>query len=64
MTEEENMQEKLFALSDAFWNAMKMRDGETTYAIADPNCNFVHIGTNANLDKEVKYCTDCIYNHC
>ena len=35
------MQEKLFALSDAFWNAMKNRDGETMYAIADPNCNFV-----------------------
>ncbi len=55
------MQEKLFALSDAFWNAMKNRDGETMYAIADPNCNFVHIGTNANLDKEVKYYTDGVF---
>ena len=48
-------QEKLYALSDAFWNAMKNSDGETMYAIADSNCNFVHIGTNDNLDKEVKY---------
>ena len=55
------MQEKLFALSDAFWNAMKNRDGKTMYAIADPNCNFVHIGTNADLDKEVKYYTDGIF---
>lgn len=54
-------QEKLYALSDAFWNAMKNSDGETMYAIADPNCNFVHIGTNANLDKEVKYYTDGIF---
>lgn len=54
-------QEKLYALSDAFWNAMKNSDGETMYAIADSNCNFVHIGTNANLDKEVKYYTDGIF---
>ena len=28
---------------------------------ADPNCNFVHIGTNADLDREVKYYTDGIF---
>ena len=51
------MTEKIIANSRAFWKAMLERDGEGMYAVADPECMFVHIGTNANLDHEVNYYT-------
>lgn len=61
MTNTQTINEKLINLSDAFWTAMKNADGQGMYDIADPRCTFVHIGTNAGLDKEVKYYTDGIF---
>ena len=49
------MTDKILNNSRKFWNGMLKQDGEAMYSVADPKCMFVHIGTNANLDKEVKY---------
>lgn len=41
---------------------MLKRDGEAMFALADPDCTFVHIGTNADLEKEVHYYTSGAFN--
>ncbi len=56
------MTDKIIQNSRKFWNGMLKQDGEAMYSVADPKCMFVHIGTNANLDKEVKYYTDDIFH--
>lgn len=48
--------------SKAFWNAMLVRDGKGMRDLCDPSCMFVHIGTNADLDQEVKYYEDDIFH--
>lgn len=56
------MESKLKSLSNAFWDAMLKRDGDAMYALADPGCTFVHIGANADLEKEVYYYTSGAFN--
>ncbi len=43
--------------SRAFWNAMEHADEKGMREYADPACQFVHIGTNADLNKEIAYYT-------
>lgn len=56
------MTEAIIRASRTFWDGMRERDGEKMYSVADPGCEFVHIGTNADLDKEIKYYTDDIFH--
>lgn len=48
--------------SKAFWKAMLERNGPRMRELSDPSCMFVHIGTNADLDQEVKYYEDDIFH--
>ncbi len=51
------MKEKLLELSEKFWNAMEHSDEAGMRAVADPQCNFVHIGVTCKLDKEIEFYT-------
>ena len=47
------MNEKLIELSQKFWKAMETADEVGMRAVADPNCNFVHIGMTCKLEQEI-----------
>ncbi len=51
------MKDQMIALSQKFWNAMEHADEKGMREIADPNCNFVHIGVTCKLDKEIEFYT-------
>lgn len=51
------MKEKVLALSKEFWNAMENADEAGMREIADPDCNFVHIGITCKLDQEIGFYT-------
>lgn len=51
------MEEKVLALSKEFWNAMENADEAGMREIADPDCNFVHIGITCKLDQEIGFYT-------
>lgn len=55
------MKEKVLEASKKFWTAMEKADEEGMRAVADPNCNFVHIGITCRLDKEISFYTDKIF---
>lgn len=44
------MKQELVDLSNKFWAAMEGADEAGMRAIAEPNCNFVHIGVTCKLD--------------
>ena len=47
------MKETIIALSKQFWSGMEHRDEAAMRAVADPNCYFVHIGGNCDLNMEI-----------
>lgn len=47
------MNEETKALSQKFWQALEKSDTKTMRSIASPDCYFVHIGGNCDLDKEM-----------
>lgn len=55
------MNDKALETSKKFWTAMESADEAGMRAIADPNCNFVHIGITCKLDEEIKFYTDGIF---
>ena len=55
------MEEKILETSKKFWKAMECADGAGMRAVADPNCNFVHIGVTCKLDKEISFYTDKLF---
>ncbi len=55
------MKEKVLELSKKFWTAMENADEAGMRAVADPECNFVHIGVTCKLDEEVRCYTDKIF---
>lgn len=55
------MNQQVLEASKAFWNAMEHSDEAGMRAVADPNCNFVHIGITCRLDKEIEFYTKGIF---
>ena len=55
------MKERILETSKKFWEAMETADEAGMRAIADPQCNFVHIGITCKLDEEIKFYTDGIF---
>lgn len=51
------MENKVLEASKKFWTAMESADELGMRAIADENCNFVHIGITCKLDDEIKFYT-------
>ena len=56
------MENQLIELSQDFWHAIEHADEAGMRAIADPGCQFVHIGTNASLNKEINYYTTGVFS--
>ena len=46
--------EKILETSKKFWEAMEHADADGMRAVADPNCNFVHIGMTCKLEHEIE----------
>lgn len=55
------MRETVLALSGKFWEGMLYADEAAMREVADPDCCFVHIGMNADLDHEIKAFTRKIF---
>ena len=55
------MKEKVLKASEQFWTAMEAADEAGMRAVADPECNFVHIGVTCKLDQEIKFYTDGLF---
>ena len=47
------MKEQILQLSQQFWKALEKADTAGMRALCDPNCFFVHIGGNCDLDREM-----------
>lgn len=56
------MEGQLIKRSQDFWYAMEHADEAGMRVVADPRCEFVHIGTNASLDKEIDYYTTGVFS--
>lgn len=52
------MENKVLETSRKFWEVMERTDEAGMREIADPSCQFVHIGVTAGLDQEIKFYTD------
>lgn len=52
------MENEVLKVSKKFWEAMENSDEQGMRAVADENCNFVHIGITCKLDREIKFYTD------
>ena len=55
------MKEKVLETSKKFWDVMEHANEAGMRAIADPGCNFVHIGATCGLDEEIKAYTDGVF---
>ena len=55
------MKDKVLEISRRFWDRMEHADEAGMRSIADPNCNFVHIGATCDLDEEIKAYTDGLF---
>ena len=51
------MKEKVMETSKRFWNVMEHADEAGMREIADPACQFVHIGITAGLEQEIGFYT-------
>ena len=49
--------ENVIEVSQRFWDAMERSDEAGMRAIADPDCQFVHIGITCGLDQEIGFYT-------
>ena len=47
--------EQVLKLSQAFWKALEAADTAAMRAVCDERCTFVHIGGNADLEKEMDF---------
>lgn len=54
---ERTMENKVLETSKKFWQVMEQADEAGMRAIADPECNFVHIGITCKLDQEIEFYT-------
>ena len=55
------MENKVLETSKRFWEVMERADEAGMREIADPACQFVHIGVTAGLDQEIKFYTDGVF---
>ena len=55
------MENLILETSKKFWNFMENADEAGMRSIADPNCQFVHIGITCGLDKEIAFYTKGIF---
>ena len=55
------MESKVLETSKRFWDAMEHADEAGMRGIADPACQFVHIGITAGLEQEIKFYTDGVF---
>ncbi len=55
------MENKVLETSRQFWDAMEHADEAGMREIADPACQFVHIGVTAGLEQEIKFYTDGLF---
>ena len=53
--------EQVLKLSQAFWKALEASDTAAMRAVCDPRCFFVHIGGNADLDREMDGFTNKVF---
>lgn len=51
------MENKVLETSKKFWQVIEQADEAGMRAIADPECNFVHIGISCKLDQEIEFYT-------
>ena len=51
------MENKVLETSKNFWQVIEQADEAGMRAIADPECNFVHIGISCKLDQEIEFYT-------
>lgn len=51
------MKNQVLETSRRFWEVMEKANEAGMRAIADPKCNFVHIGITCGLDKEIEFYT-------
>lgn len=56
------MKDQIIKTSDIFWEGMMEQNEAKMRSVSDPNCHFVHIGTNADLNKEINYYTKDIFH--
>lgn len=55
------MKSNAIEVSQKFWKALEAADADTMRPMCDPNCMFVHIGGNCDLDKEMQAFSDGIF---
>ena len=48
------MKENVLETSKRFWDGLEKADSSAMRKVCDPNCFFVHIGGNADLDREME----------
>lgn len=55
------MSSKAIENSKKFWAALEKSDVDTMRSLCDAKCYFVHIGGNCDLDKEMQYFSDGVF---
>ena len=55
------MENKVLETSRKFWDVMEHADEAGMKAIADPACQFVHIGITAGLEQEIGFYTSGLF---
>jgi ketosteroid isomerase-like protein len=55
------MKQQAIEVSKKFWKALEAADAGTMRSLCDPNCYFVHIGGNCDLDREMQAFTDGVF---
>lgn len=52
------MEKQVIETSKKFWEVMENADEKGMREIADPKCQFVHIGITVGLDREIEFYTN------
>lgn len=55
------MKEQVLKQSQIFWKGLESADTAVMRSVCDDNCFFVHIGGNADLDKEMEFFENKIF---
>ncbi len=55
------MEKQVLDCSRKFWHAMEHADELGMRAIANANCNFIHIGITCKLDQEIDFYTSGMF---
>ena len=53
--------DQVLNLSKKFWKGLEAADVEAMRSVCDPDCYFVHIGGNCDLDKEMNAFAEKIF---